>query len=755
MSWLVVLRLGKGSWQQGFPDVTVQIGEDDNPRQMQLTASLPPAPDLPRLYRNWQLFYTALYERLGWRLRITFNETEATVTNVSEAEFHNICQQLKTRFNTWLRSEEFHPISKKLWQELAKKDQEIRLLIETDDVQVRQFPWHLWDLFEDYPKSEMALSISNYELVRYPAQKTPGKVRILSVFGNSQGIDRDRDRTVLKHLPGAEVKFPTERSRRTISDELWRHRWDIFFFAGHSSTRIEQGRMELDDTQSLTIDDLHNALRHAIAQGLQLAIFNSCDGLGLANQLAALHLPQSIVMREPIPDRVAGAFLTYFLEAFARGKSFYLAVREARERLQALEDEFPCASWLPVIGQNPAAVPPTWQSLRRIERHRLRVALCASLASTFLIVGLRSLSLLQGLELKAFDGLVRLRPAEQPDPRLLVVGATEEDLNQYGFPLPDGILARAIAKLEPHQPRIIGLDIHRPQVKDKNLIAQMRQNRRLIAVCKVSEGEDLGIPPLPGIPDQRLGFSDIVNDFDGITRRHLLSLTPTPDSACSTQFSFSLRLALHYLAAEGIESPPAEVLQLKNIVFRKLPSTTGGYAKLDSRGYQILLNYRFPNVSQQVSLTQILSGQFESNWVKNRIVLIGVTAPSAKDLFFTPYSEGGQSYQQMSGVIIHAQMTSQILSAVLDRRPLLWVWSPIIEMLWIGVWSLVGGLLFWRCSPMLFLVAGGAAIIALSGICFVFLLLGGWIPLIPAALALIATGGILAAYNAYQNRQQQ
>lgn len=755
MNWLVVLRLGKGSWQQGFPDVTVQIGEDSNSRQMQLTASLPPAPDLPRLYRNWQLFYAALYERLGWRLRITFYENEATVTNISEAEFHNICQQLKTRLNTWLRSEEFHPISKKLWQELAKKDQEIRLLIETDDVQVRQFPWHLWDLFKDYPKAEMALSISNYELVPYPAQKTPGKVRILSIFGNSQGIDLERDRAVLEHLPGAEVKFPTERSRRTISDELYRRSWDIFFFAGHSSTQMEQGRMELDDTQSLTIDDLHNALSHAIAQGLQLAIFNSCDGLGLANQLAALHLPQSIVMREPIPDRVAGAFLTYFLEAFARGKSFYLAVREARERLQALEDEFPCASWLPVICQNPAAAPPTWQSLRRIERHRLRVALWASLASTFLIVGLRSLSLLQGLELKAFDGLMRLRPAEQPDPRLLVVGATEEDLNQYGFPLPDGILARAIAKLEPHQPRIIGLDIHRPQFKDRNLIAQMRQNRRLIAVCKVSEGDDLGIPALPGIPNQRLGFSDIVYDFDRITRRHLLSLTPTPDSACSTQFSFSLRLALQYLAAEGIEPPPEAVLQFKNIVFRKLTPTTGGYAKLDARGYQILLNYRFPNVSQQVSLTQILSDRFEPNWVKNRIVLIGVTAPSAKDLFFTPYSESAESYQQMSGVIVHAQMTSQILSAVLDRRPILWVWSPIIEMLWIGIWSLVGGLLFWRCSPILFLLAGGTAIIALSGICFVFLLLGGWIPLIPAALALIATGGILAAYNTYQNRQQQ
>ncbi|SKB13866.1 hypothetical protein PL11201_530196 [Planktothrix sp. PCC 11201] len=29
-------------------------------------------------------------------------------------------------------------------------------------------------------------------------------------------------------------------------------------------------------------------------------------------------------------------------------------MREARERLQGLESEFPCASWLPVVSQNPA-----------------------------------------------------------------------------------------------------------------------------------------------------------------------------------------------------------------------------------------------------------------------------------------------------------------------------------------------------------------------------------------------------------------
>lgn len=99
--------------------------------------------------------------------------------------------------------------------------------------------------------------------------------------------------------------------------------------------------------------------------GLQVAIFNSCQGLGLARDLADLHLPVTIVMREPVRNRVAQEFLKYFLTAYARDrKTLYLAVREARERLQGLEKKFPGASWLPVIYQNIAARPPTWNELQ-------------------------------------------------------------------------------------------------------------------------------------------------------------------------------------------------------------------------------------------------------------------------------------------------------------------------------------------------------------------------------------------------------
>jgi hypothetical protein len=141
----------------------------------------------------------------------------------------------------------------------------------------------------------------------------------------------------------------------------------VLFFAGHSQSEGETGRIYINENaknNSLTVEQLEEALTEAIAHGLKIAIFNSCDGLGLANALSKLNIPVVIVMREPVPNRVAQEFFNYFLEAFAiERRSLPLAVRQARRKLQALEDEYPGASWLPILCQNPAAKTPIWLKL--------------------------------------------------------------------------------------------------------------------------------------------------------------------------------------------------------------------------------------------------------------------------------------------------------------------------------------------------------------------------------------------------------
>jgi CHASE2 domain-containing sensor protein len=805
---LVVLRLGDGSFEDGFP-VTLQIGEDGKSPAVEIQGKLPPTPEIPQYYSSW----ANTYRRLGLRSRLEASARQ--VTNVCKIETCcNTAQILRDRLNTWLCSEPFRPIREKLLEQLIPSDA-IRIVIQTENSGLRRLPWHLWDLCDRYPKAEIALSAPVYERVEQLAPPHV-KVRILAIIGNSVGINTQADRLLLEQLPDAEISFLVEPERQELTEELWRQGWDILFFAGHSSSHDndETGRIYLNQTDSLTIDQLRYALRRSVERGLKIAIFNSCDGLGLARNLADLQIPQIIVMREPVPDRVSQEFLKYFLQAFARGESFYLAVREAREKLQGLEDRFPCATWLPMICQNPAVLPPTWQELggsimqeslslvaedssppdqaqpspvhptskwwRSLLAGRLSLGkvVLMSLVTTSLVMLTRQLGLLQPLELKAFDQLMRSRPAEPPDSRLLVVTVTEEDieaqqdeLKKVNPPrsLSDRSLARLLEILESHQPRAIGLDIYRDfpvAAEYKDLARRMNSNNRLFVICQISNPQSNypGVAPPPEIPAERHSFSTVVVDSDGALRRHLLAMTPPAASPCTPSRGLSTKLALRYLAEQGI-SPQTTAdgyLQLGTTIFKPLDAHSGGYRNIDAWGHQVLLNYRShrspKDFVEQVTLRQVLNGQLNPNAVKDKIVLIGVTAPSRKDYFATPYSPyttGLLLSKDMPGVILHAQMVSQIISAVLDRRPLLSVWPKWSEAIWIWSWALVGGVVSWRCKSVLRFGLVGGTLFILYSLCSGLLTQGYWVPLVPSTLTLVSTASGIFAYSTSQTKRLQ
>lgn len=206
-------------------------------------------------------------------------------------------------------------------------------------------------------------------------------------------------------------------------------------------------------------------------------------------------------------------------------------------------------------------------------------------------------------------------------------------------------------KLQPYQPRAISLDIYRDFSVDSqypDLATRLRQENNFIGICKVSGGKEhtAGVSPPPEIPGSRIGFSDVVSDRDFIIRRQLLAVTPDPESPCKTRYSLSLQLARQYLAKENIQLQITNEgkLQLGDVVFQPIDVPTGGYQQFDAGGHQILLNYRSSRqIAPQLTLAQVLNNEFNPDWVKNRIVLIGIDAESVKDTFLTPYSIGATS----------------------------------------------------------------------------------------------------------------
>lgn len=378
---------------------------------------------------------------------------------------------------------------------------------------------------------------------------------------------------------------------------------------------------------------------------------------------------------------------------------------------------------------------------------------------TGVLLGVRHFGGIEPLELVAFDQMTRSRSSQTtPDPRLLVITISEQDIRQQQqWPISDRIFAQLLQKLQALQPAAIGLDIYRdiPVEPGNNELRTQLKQPNLVAIQSL----DIltGASPPPGVAANQIGFNDVAIDPDNAVRRNVLFA----ETQTGVLYSFSLQLALAYLQQQGITPQSSKSnpnnLQLGPAVFEKLSPNSGGYQQAETGGYQILLNYRnSTNIARTVSLTEALSGRLDPNWVKGKIVLIGTTAPSLKDLFTTPFSPALKENYKLPGVFIHAQMVSQFLDAATGQRPLFWFWSESVEALWIVGWILLGGVLG-RVTYHPFGLSLGMALGlgACAGIGLVLFINGGWVPVAAPTLGFVLAGALVITYRAYHAHQKQ
>ena len=360
-----------------------------------------------------------------------------------------------------------------------------------------------------------------------------------------------------------------------------------------------------------------------------------------------------------------------------------------------------------------------------------------------LVILVRFTGLLQGMEWTMLDRFFQTRPAAQVDPRITIITIDEPDIQQIGqYPLPDRVLAQAIQTLKSSKPRAIGLDLYRDlPVKpgSQELVEQYKTTPNLIGIKK-AVGNQVAPPPVLAQLGQ-VGLADQVLDGDGKLRRALLSIQ-LEDS--SLHLNLGLQLALRYLEALGITPKPQgnnrEQIQIGKAVFVPFQPNDGGYVRADAGGYQILLNFHGTQKQfETFSITDLLANKIPQEKVRDRVVLIGSTAESLNDLFQTPYSSRTfGSPKQMAGVTIHANITSMILNAALQGRPLLKVWSKPVELLWVLLWSGVGAALGWQIkSPTSIVTAVAIAGGGLMGTAYLAFLQAWWIPAVPPMIALV------------------
>lgn len=381
MNKVVVLRLNHQLHDGGY-QVIAEVGEEGHTCDVEVQGYLPALPTgLMNKLKNWRDSFSNLEFKKRLKVKklpptdtFTYPTNKYGHTQTPQRDSKEICQKLgdevSADVNSWLNSKDFLDVILRLHTELKFEDN-IQIIIRTDDIRICYLPWNCWRLLEIYKHSEISFSISteSYSCETTRSTRRLEGLKILMIFGDDEGIDLNKDCEILKKLSSnySNVFFHSiyQPSQRELEAQLRKGCWDLLFFSGHSETCDGEGLIYLGNGKSVSLYELQSGLKEAVSRGLKLAIFNSCDGLGLAKDFQEFQIPQVIVMREPIPDELAHEFLSAYIEGILRLKShtpLYLVERYAREKIKFY---LPHADWLPIIFQNHKVVSPITGNIRR------------------------------------------------------------------------------------------------------------------------------------------------------------------------------------------------------------------------------------------------------------------------------------------------------------------------------------------------------------------------------------------------------
>jgi hypothetical protein len=134
MSKVIILNLGQGNLEDGFPNITATLYEVGKNPRLNKQSKLPAHPILYRLFLDWLLLYTTYSSSL--RMEIA----EVFIERYSEQDLPLLARQIEGVFNSWLKNTEFiEDIILPIREQLNYHD-EIQFIISTDDPIVRQFP---------------------------------------------------------------------------------------------------------------------------------------------------------------------------------------------------------------------------------------------------------------------------------------------------------------------------------------------------------------------------------------------------------------------------------------------------------------------------------------------------------------------------------------------------------------------------------------------------------------------------------------
>ena len=249
---------------------------------------------------------------------------------------------------------------------------------------------------------------------------------------------------------------------------------------------------------------------------------------------------------------------------------------------------------------------------------------------------------------------------EKGKSQVIVIGIDENDINQFGWPMNDNYLCKAIKTLSQWGAASISLDLYRDvEVPPQNtcLRKTIKTNKKMISIRNIAEN----IPAIPGTPDHQQGFNDLVVDSDGVIRRDLVHVSNQELSIRSLALRMLEVANQKPILDKQVEALPSEIWLTKN---------AGGYLSLPGAGYQTMLDTNKLENIRTKSLSDVLNKSIKPSEITGKIVLIGSTAKSIKDVYEIPQSRfhSGDSYLRIPGVKIHALRVINLTELIQNEK---------------------------------------------------------------------------------------
>ncbi|WP_204152637.1 CHASE2 domain-containing protein [Leptolyngbya sp. CCY15150] len=361
-----------------------------------LHAQQPMPPDLMRLYWDWQRAYLNFYRSLpksdlqnepeqplpddALRGRLITKGAGTSTATDWQADLADLQQRLQLELHRWLHSPALYTIRQEVLKAAhtaEKQNAIVDLLITCHPLDLARLPWETWELGADsgiaahLRLARAPFTIQSAMPAIAPKRRRP---RILMILGDDRGLNFQREKEAIAALrtlaevvfigwePGKSVTQVKEVIQTALMDSKG---WDALFFAGHSNEKTSMGgELGIAPHGYLRIAEMKAPLAIAKQHGLQFALFNSCNGLNLAESLIDLGLSQVVIMREPIHNSVAEAFIVRFAQALAQHKDVQECLQDACHALKIQKAlTYPAADLVPSLFRYPHTqlfrIPPT------------------------------------------------------------------------------------------------------------------------------------------------------------------------------------------------------------------------------------------------------------------------------------------------------------------------------------------------------------------------------------------------------------